>query len=82
MNSSNILFYTQPGCPSCHMAKDWLNEHGYSYDERDVTKEEQDFLDLTQKYKSQSTPTLVVGTEVVVGFTPERYTAVLKDLPK
>ena len=33
--------------------------------------------ELTEKYKSHSTPTLVIGEEVMIGFDPERLDEIL-----
>jgi hypothetical protein len=33
--------------------------------------------DLTEKYNSHSTPTLVIGEEVMIGFNPERLDEIL-----
>ncbi len=33
--------------------------------------------DLVHKYKSRSTPTIIIGEEVMVGFNPERLEQLL-----
>jgi thioredoxin-related protein len=35
--------------------------------------------DLVHKYKSRSTPTLVIGEEVMIGFDPGRLAQLLAD---
>lgn len=51
------------------------------FDERDVTHDPAAVRDLTQKYKSRSTPTLVIGPadkeEVMIGFDPDRLEQLL-----
>jgi len=42
------------------------------YEERDVSEDPQAVEDLINKYQSRSTPTLVIGEEVMIGFDPER----------
>jgi len=33
--------------------------------------------ELTQKYNSQSTPTVVIGDQVLIGYDPERLSQLL-----
>jgi len=34
----DILIYTTPGCPDCGALKQWLNERGLTYEERDLSQ--------------------------------------------
>ena len=34
----NIEIYTGPGCSQCEQAKSLLRQHGFEFDERDVTE--------------------------------------------
>ncbi len=36
-------------------------------------------MELTKKYGSHATPTLVAGGRVVIGFRPEDYEAVIRE---
>jgi protein-disulfide isomerase len=42
-----------------------------------VSVDQQAVFELVRKYKSQSTPTIVVGDEVMIGFDPERLDQML-----
>jgi glutaredoxin len=42
-----------------------------------VLRDEAAVRELQEKYNSRSTPTLVIGEEVVVGFDPERIDELL-----
>jgi len=33
----NVIIYTTPTCPDCHMLKAWLEREGVAFDERDLT---------------------------------------------
>ena len=35
--------------------------------------------DLVHKYQSRSTPTLVIGEEVMIGFDPDRLDELMRD---
>lgn len=51
------------------------------FEERDITCDATAVEDLTKKYKSRSTPTLVIGPpaseEVMIGFDPDRLDQLL-----
>ena len=54
----------------------FLSERGIVFEERDITLDTAAVQDLVEKYKSRSTPTLIIGAaaneEVMIGFDPER----------
>ena len=46
---------------------------------KDVRSDQQAVFELVRTYKSRSTPTIVVGEQVMVGFDPERLDAMLAE---
>src|SRR5258705_90054 len=54
-----ILVFTQPGCFSCELLKVYLEAHGMSYDERDISVDPAARLEMLEKLDSNTTPTLV-----------------------
>jgi glutaredoxin-like YruB-family protein len=72
-----VVLFTQPDCPPCHVVKRFLEERGVAFEERDITLEPAAVRDLTEKYNSHSTPTLIIGEEVMIGFNPERLDEIL-----
>lgn len=59
MTAEDVLIYTQPDCPYCEMAKQWLDGHGFPYTECDITAD----LQCAAEYKrfgAVGTPYLVV----------------------
>jgi glutaredoxin-like YruB-family protein len=72
-----IVLFTQPDCPPCQVLKLFLNERGVIYEERDISRDPNAVRELTDHYKSHSTPTLVIGDEVLIGFNPERIDEIL-----
>jgi glutaredoxin len=42
-----------------------------NYEERDIRKSREAMVELVRVYQSRSTPTLVVGDQVLPGFDPE-----------
>ncbi|MBZ5629734.1 MAG: glutaredoxin family protein [Acidobacteriia bacterium] len=49
------------------------------YEDRDVSADEQAVNDLVYKYQSRSTPTLVIGEEVMNGFDPDRLDELMRE---
>ena len=67
-----IIFFTQPGCPPCAYAKNYFDEHNIPYTLKDIQKDPKAKKILMTKYDSYSTPTFVIGDEVIIGFDQER----------
>jgi len=74
---SRVILFTQPDCPPCQIVKLFLTERGVAFEERDITRDAAAVRELTEKYNSHSTPTLVIGEEVMIGFNPERLDEIL-----
>jgi glutaredoxin-like YruB-family protein len=77
--SKTVILFTQPDCPPCRWAKSHMEDKGIDYVERDITEDPQAVDDLVNKYQSRSTPTLVIGEEVMIGFDPERLEELLAE---
>lgn len=73
-----IVLYSQPGCPPCFAAKHFLKSHNLEFEYKDVQADPQALRELMD-LNSRSTPTIVVGGEVMIGFDPERLTALLAE---
>ncbi len=72
MSEENIIIYTQSGCSACERTKKYLTEKGVDFDARNVTENEEALREHTEKYKSRSTPTIVIGDDVIIGFDKEK----------
>jgi glutaredoxin len=44
---------------------------------KDVSTDQQAVFELTRTYQSRSTPTIIVGEEVMIGFDPDRLDKML-----
>jgi glutaredoxin len=55
----------------------FLAQSGVVFVERDISTDPAAVQDLTEKYSSRSTPTLVIGDAVMIGFDPERLDEIL-----
>jgi glutaredoxin len=59
--------------------KAYLSGRGIEFQERDVSQDQNAVQDLVHKYQSRSTPTLIVGEQVMIGFDPERLDEMLAE---
>ena len=71
-----VILYSQPGCPPCYAARQFLTARNIPFEYRDVQGNPEALRELV-KLNSRSTPTIVVGEEVMIGFDPERLESLL-----
>lgn len=71
-----VILYSQPGCPPCFAAKHFLAAQGVKFEYKDVQADPEALSELVA-LNSRSTPTIVVGEEVMIGFDPERLLQLL-----
>ena len=71
MTDEPVTVFTQPGCAHCRDEKEWLENKGVDYQEKDVSKDE-DALEQLKKGGFTSTPTTFIGDNPVVGFNREK----------
>ncbi|HUY81868.1 MAG TPA: glutaredoxin family protein [Acidobacteriaceae bacterium] len=72
-----VILYSQPGCPPCFAAKKFLTARNIPFEYKDVQADPAALRELV-RLNSRSTPTIVVGDEVMIGFDPERLETLLK----
>jgi glutaredoxin-like YruB-family protein len=72
-----VILYSQPGCPPCFAAKQFLTARNIPFEYKDVKGNPEALRELV-KLNSRSTPTIVVGDQVFIGFDPDRLEAALK----
>jgi glutaredoxin len=68
-----IYLYTEPGCTACVEAKSFLASHGLCFEERDVLSHPEYLKILNDELDSCTTPTLVAGDKIIVGFDQAEY---------
>lgn len=71
-----VVLYSQPGCPPCFAAKRFLASRNVAFEYKDVQADPAALRELIE-LNSRSTPTIVVGDEVMVGFDPDRLETLL-----
>ena len=73
---TRVVLYSQPGCAPCFAARTFLKSRKVPFTYRDVQADPQAFRELMD-LGSRSTPTLLVGSEVMIGFDPEKLETLL-----
>ena len=74
-----VVVYSQPGCPPCDWVKTYLTERGIPFTVKDVSNDFSAQKELVGKYKSRSTPTVVVDEQVMIGFDPDKLEEMLAE---
>ena len=72
-----IIVFTQPDSLPCEAVKRFLKHRGAKFEERNVLRDQSAARELEQLYNSRSTPTVIIGEEVLIGFDPERIDELL-----
>lgn len=72
-----VKIFTTPTCSYCKMAKEFFNEHGITYQEVDVTKDQAALKDMADRSGQMGVPVILIDEEVVVGFDQERLSSLL-----
>nr|WP_293394925.1 glutaredoxin family protein [Peptoclostridium sp.] len=73
----NVKIYTSDTCGYCHMAKEYFNENGIAFDERNVTRDVEAKKEL-MKMGYMSVPVIIIDGETVVGFDKQKIESLLK----
>ena len=73
-----VIVYHQPGCGPCHAAMDYLTKKGVPFVAKDIAASEAAQKEL-MALGSRSTPTIKVGDEVMIGFSPSRLAKLLAE---
>lgn len=74
---SDITVYTTPQCPWCHKAKEFLENRGVDFEEKNVAEDREaadQMIDLTGQ---RSVPVVSKGSLYVVGFSPDNIDKLL-----
>lgn len=74
-----VYIYTQPSCPACKIVKEFLNYEDIYYEEYDITKDPAAKKRMIKTHSSYSTPTVVVGKNVIRGLDLDYLERLLKE---
>lgn len=76
----SVVLYSVSWCPHCREAKEYLASNNIPFINRDVELDPAAMEDLTQKYKSQGVPVIVIGNDekVLKGFDRVKFENAVK----
>lgn len=60
--------YIKPGCPWCHQAMDYLDQHGISYQRINVLSDREKMREMVELSGQKKTPTLDWDGHVLADF--------------
>ena len=75
-----VIIYTTPTCEWSSKAKAYLKKKKIGFEEKDLTEDKLARKEMLDKSAQMGTPVLIIGSEVVVGFNPEKIEPVLAKL--
>lgn len=70
------VVYTSSTCPYCTLAKDYLNEKGVEFDERNISTSREAREELMAKGHT-GVPVIIIDNEEIVGFDKARIDTLL-----
>jgi glutaredoxin-like YruB-family protein len=74
-----IIIYTTSSCPFCEATKRFLQEKGYTYEERNVENNENYLKEMIDKSGQWGVPVIDIEGKIVVGFRPREIEAILNE---
>lgn len=72
-----VTIYSTPTCHFCHMAKDYFDEKGVTYNDIDVSKDMNAAREMIMKSGQRGVPVITIGDQFIVGFDQQRIDALL-----
>ncbi len=65
---SEIIVYSTPTCPYCHMLKDFLKEKKIEFKDVDVSKDQDAAHKMIEKSGQMGVPQIEINGKIIVGF--------------
>lgn len=63
-----IVIYSSPTCAFCHMAREYFEQKGLGYAEKDITEDRDALTFILEKVGQAVTPIITINDKVIVGF--------------
>ncbi len=73
-----VTVYSTPTCSWCQIAKDHLNSSGITFEDVDVSTDQQRAQEMVAKSGQMGVPVLDIDGEIVVGFDRARIDSLLE----
>lgn len=69
-SGDEVIIFTTPTCPYCHMAKDYMKQKNIKYKEVDVSSDREWAIKMVKRSGQMGVPQLWIGDQTVVGYNP------------
>lgn len=66
--SHNIIVYSTPSCPYCHMAKEFLSSKNISFVDKNVAIDDVAADEMINKSGQMGVPVIDIDGKVIIGF--------------
>jgi glutaredoxin 3 len=63
-----IIVYSTPTCPYCNLVKDYLNQRGVEFEEKDVSKDREAAREMIKRSGEMGVPQVEINGKIIVGF--------------
>jgi len=63
-----VKVFSTPTCPYCHMAKDYLKDKKVTFEDIDVSKDQNQAQAMVERSGEMGVPQLWIGDQLVIGF--------------
>ena len=73
-----VKIFTLPECVYCKQAKAFFKENKVEYEEVNVEDNEDALKEMEELSGARSTPVIVIGEKVIIGFDEEKLKEALK----
>lgn len=77
MNTKQVTIYSADWCAFCHMAKQYLDQKGVPYTEKNVEADVKNAVEAVEKSGQRGIPVIDIDGQVIIGFDRPKIDAAL-----
>lgn len=74
---NNIIVYSTPTCPYCHMVKDYLKKNNFQYSDINVAVDQAAATEMVKKSGQMGVPVIDINGNIVIGFDRAKINSIL-----
>ena len=68
---ADIRIFSQPSCPACNEAKEYLKGKGIPYTDYNILEDDKALNEMLNVHKVRVTPLIIIGDRKLIGFDVE-----------
>jgi glutaredoxin 3 len=73
----NVKIYSTPACPFCIKAKQYLKDNNVTFEDLDVSSDQNLVSEMVEKSGQMGVPVLDIEGEIIVGFDKDKISQAL-----